>query len=137
MIGLTCVIAAIVLFVMHNANAYGLLLSASTAGFFFSYAMSVVGAAIQRLRGKWTPGVVSMGKYSGPVTFFAAIWMIAETVNIAWPRNIYGSWFLNWGIVLAAAVLGVLGFAVSSYVFRPGGDAAGVDLTPVLADSES
>ncbi len=135
-IGLTCLIAAIVLFVLHNDKAYALLLSASTAGFFGSYAMSVVGAAVQRLRGRWTPGPVSMGKIAGPITFFAAIWMIAETVNIAWPRNAYGVWYLNWGIVLVAAVLGVVGFAVASYVFRSGAPARTVDLTAALSEAE-
>ena len=77
-----------------------------------------------------------MGKIAGPVTFFAAIWMILETVNIAWPRDAYGVWYLNWGVILVAAVLGALGFAVSSYVFRPGAPATTVDLTAVLSEAE-
>ena len=137
-IGLTCLIAAIMLFVLQNSKAYALLLSASTAGFFGSYAMSVVGAAVQRLRGRWTQGTVSMGKIAGPVTFLAAIWMIAETVNIAWPRNAYaGVWYQHWGSVLAAVVLGVLGFAVSSYVFRRGAPATTVDVTAMLSEAEN
>ncbi len=134
-IGLTCLIAAIALFI-HNPKVYTLLLSASTAGFFVSYAMPVVGAAIQRLRGRWAPGPVSMGRIAGPITVGAAIWMVAETVNIAWPRNVYGVWYLNWGIVIMGAVLGVLGIAGSAYVRRPGGDATTVHFTPVVGDAE-
>lgn len=135
-IGLTCVIAGIALFI-HNPKAYTLLLSASTAGFFVSYAMPVVAAAVSRLRGRWTPGPVSMGRIAGPVTIGAAIWMVAETVNIAWPRNSYGGvWYLNWGIVIMATFLGVVGAVVSAYVLRPGGEAATARFTPVVADTE-
>jgi hypothetical protein len=63
--------------------------------------------------------------------------MIAEIINIAWPRNTYaGVWYLNWGIVLVIAVLGVLGALVSAYVFRPGGEAATARFTPVVSDPE-
>ncbi len=135
-IGLTCVIAGIVLFI-HNPKAYTLLISASTAGFFISYAMPVVAGAITRLRGGWTPGPVSMGRIAAPVTYMAAIWMVAETINIAWPRNSYaGVWYLNWGIVIMAVVLGVIGAVVSTYVFRPGGQASRAHFAPVATDPE-
>jgi amino acid transporter len=136
-IGLTCVIAGALGFI-HNANAIFLLLSGATAGFFVSYALPVVGAAITRLRGRWTPGPVSMGKVAATVTYFAAIWMIVEIINIAWPRNTYaGVWYLNWGIILAIAVLGVVGLLVSTYVFRPGSEASLTRFDPVVTDPEA
>ncbi len=137
-IGLICVVSGVLLFI-HNAKAFTLLLSAATAGFFVSYAMPVVAAAILRLRRRWTPGPVSMGRVAAVVTYFAAIWMIAETVNIAWPRNIYaGVWYLNWGILLVTAGLGVVGLIVWAIVFRPGGEAATRHFDPVdvVADPE-
>ncbi len=135
-IGLTCIVAGILVFI-HSANVFTLLLSGATAGFFVSYALPVVGAAITRLRGGWTPGPVSMGKIGATVTYLAAIWMIAEIINIAWPRNTYGGvWYLNWGIVLVIVVLGILGGLVSAYVFRPGGEAAQARFTPVVSDPE-
>lgn len=134
-IGLVAVVAGVLLFV-HNPKAYTLLLSASTAGFFVSYAMPVVAAAVDRLRHRWSPGPVSMGRWSGPVTYTAAIWISAETINIAWPRNAYaGVWYLNWSIVIMAVVLAALGFAVQTYVLRSGGDAAEIAFTePVGLD---
>ena len=134
-IGLTCIVAGILVFI-HNPNVFTLLLSGATAGFFVSYALPVVAAAVTRLRGGWTPGPVSMGKAAATVTYLAAVWMIAEIINIAWPRNTYGVWYLNWGIVLVIAVLGVLGALVSAYVFRPGGEAAAARFTPVVSDPE-
>jgi hypothetical protein len=122
---------------IHNPNAFTLLLSGATAGFFVSYALPVVAAAITRLRGAWTPGPVSMGKAAATVTYFAAIWMIAEIINIAWPRNTYaGVWYLNWRIVLAILVLGVVGAAVSAFVFRRGSEALTAQFEPVVTDPE-
>jgi amino acid transporter len=134
-IGLTCIVAGVLVFI-HNPNVFTLLLSGATAGFFVSYALPVVAAAVTRLRGGWTPGPVSMGKAAAAVTYLAAVWMIAEIINIAWPRNTYGVWYLNWGIVLVIVVLGVLGALVSAYVFRPGGEAATAHFTPVVSDPE-
>ncbi len=135
-IGLTCIVAGILLFI-HNPNVFTLLLSGATAGFFVSYALPVVAAAITRLRGGWTPGPVSMGKAAATVTYFAAIWMVAEIINIAWPRNTYGGiWYLNWGIVLAIVALGAVGVAVSAFVFRQGGEAVITRFEPVVTDPE-
>jgi amino acid transporter len=134
-IGVTFVISSIVLFI-HNPKVFTLLISASTAGFFLSYAMPVVGAAITRLMGRWTPGPVSMGRIGTAVTYLAAVWIVAETVNIAWPRNAYGVWYLNWGIVLATVVLGVIGGAVSAWVFRRGGMALSSPPTPAIPNAE-
>jgi amino acid transporter len=136
-IGLTAIIAGALLFV-HNPKAYTLLLSASTAGFFLSYSMPVVAAALTRLRRRWTPGPVSLGRLSAPVTYCAAVWIVAETVNIAWPRDAYsGVWYLNWSIVIMAVVLAVLGFVVQAYVLRPGGEAAEVAFAePDVVDVE-
>ncbi len=121
-IGLTALVAVVILFI-HNPKAYTLLLSASTAGFFISYLVPVVGAAFNRAKGRWSPGPVSMGRFGAFITYTAAIWITAETINIAWPRDVYGVWYLNWGVILAAIVLGLLGWAVSAYVFRRNSDA--------------
>ena len=60
-----------------------------------------------------------MGRVAGIVTWTAAVWIVAETVNVAWPRNTYnGLWYLNWGIVIMAGVLGVTGWAAQAWVFR-------------------
>ena len=78
-----------------------------------------------------------MGRIAATVTYVAAIWMVAETINIAWPRNSYaGVWYLNWGIVIMIVVLGVIGAVVSTYVFRPGGQASRAHFAPVATDPE-
>jgi amino acid transporter len=113
---LVAVVAAVLVFI-HNPNVYSLLLSAATTGFVVSYLIPIVGAAVQRARGRWTPGPVHR-RHSGILTYVAAVWIILEAVNIAWPRDLYGVWYLNWGIVLAVVVLVVVGAVVSAVVLR-------------------
>jgi amino acid transporter len=117
-IALTVLISAPLPFISFS-RIYTLLLSFSTAGFFISYAMPIVALAYMRLRGRWTPGPVSMGRWSGPVTYIAAVWIVGESINIAWPRNLNnGVWYLNWGIVLTSVGLGAIGLAICTRIFR-------------------
>jgi amino acid transporter len=116
-IALTVLIAGPLPFISFS-KIYTLLLSFSTAGFFISYAMPILGLVYVRLKGRWTPGPVSMGRWSGPVTYITAFWIVAETINIAWPRNLNnGVWYLNWGIILMTAVLGVIGLVMCRRIF--------------------
>ncbi len=133
-IGLTALVAGVLLFI-STSKIYSLLLSFANAGFYISYALPVVAAAYVRWRGRWTPGPVSMGRWGGPVTYVAAVWIVFETVNIAWPRPLTGTWYLDWGLLIMTGVLGVVGFGICSWVFRPG--APGAALEPAaLLDSE-
>jgi hypothetical protein len=60
-----------------------------------------------------------MGRWSGPVTYITAVWIVAETINIAWPRNLNnGVWYLNWGIILMSVVLGIIGLVMCNRIFR-------------------
>jgi len=122
-IGLTVIIAGSLLFI-STSKIYALLLSFGNAGFYISYALPVVGAAYLRWRGRWTPGEFSMGRWSSPATYVAAVWITLEAINIAWPRPIFGVWYLNWGLLIMTGVLGVVGVLVSARVFRPGGPGA-------------
>jgi amino acid transporter len=116
-IGLTVLIAGPLPFISFS-KIYTLLLSFSTAGFFISYAMPILALVYVRLNGRWTPGPVSMGRWSGPVTYIAAVWIVAETINIAWPRHLNSEWYLNWGIILTSVILGIIGLAICTRMFR-------------------
>ena len=111
------VVAGACLFIPGNVGT--LLITAPVFGYFVAYAMPVLALAATRAMRRWKPGVVSMGRVAGIVTWTAAVWIVAETVNVAWPRNTYnGVWYLNWGIVIMACVLGVTGWAAQAWVFR-------------------
>jgi amino acid transporter len=116
-IALTVCISAPLPFVSFS-KIYTLLLSFSTAGFYISYAMPILALAYVRLKKRWVPGPVSMGRWSGPVTFIAAVWIVFETVNVAWPRDFNSQWWLNWGLIIMTVVLGTIGVVMCNRIFR-------------------
>jgi len=118
-IGLTAVIAGPLLFI-STSKVYALLLSFGNAGFYISFALPVVALAWQKLRGEWTPGAYTLGSLSKPVTYVAAVWIVLQSINIAWPRDLYGVWYLNWGLIIMTVVIGALGAVVMSWAFKPG-----------------
>ncbi|MHB1740206.1 MAG: APC family permease [Actinomycetes bacterium] len=118
---MTAVIAGALLFVSSSPRLYALLLSFANAGFYIAYTMPILALVWVRSRGHWSPGSVSMGRWSRPVTYVAAVWISLEAVNIAWPRTVPGQvWWLNWGLIIMSVVLGTLGMLISRWVFRPG-----------------
>ena len=117
-IALTAIIAGPLLFI-STSKVYALLLSFGNAGFYISFALPVVALAWKKSRGEWAPGPYSLGSLSKPITYVAAIWIVLQSINIAWPRDLYGVWYLNWGLLLMTAAIGVLGLAVMSWVFSP------------------
>jgi amino acid transporter len=134
-IGLTAVIAGSLLFI-STSKIYALLLSFGNAGFYISYALPIIGAVYVRRRGTWTPGEFTMGRWSTPATYVAAVWITFEAINIAWPRAIYGVWYLNWGLLIMTGVLGVIGAAVCARIFRPGGPGAGPRVATLVAGQD-
>ncbi len=118
-IALTAIVAGSLLFI-STSKLYTLLLSFANVAFYLSYAMPILGAVYVRQRGLWRPGHFSLGRWSNPVTYVAAVWVVFECINIAWPRPANPQWYLNWGVIIMVGALGVLGLAVSTWVFRSG-----------------
>jgi amino acid transporter len=99
-----------------------MLINFTNAGFYVAFALPVLGAAYVRLRGRWRPGPWSLGRWGSPVTYVAAVWLLAEIVNIAWPRaSLYGSGYLSWSVLLMMGIVALAGFALSLWVFRDAG----------------
>jgi amino acid transporter len=118
-IGLTAVVAGL-LVLIAGSDFYGILVNFTTIGFYIAFGVPVLGAALSRLRGTWVPGPFTLGRWGAPITYLAAIWIIFETVNVAWPRSVPGNpWYLNWSMLLTAAALGVIG-ALTYAVVRKG-----------------
>jgi amino acid transporter len=111
-IALTAVIA-VVFILLAGTEFYSVLVNFNIIGFYIAFGVPVVGAAIARLTGKWTPGPFNLGRWGAPVTYLASAWIIFETVNVAWPRTQPGQpWYINWASVLTTAVLAVIGVAI-------------------------
>ncbi|TGD84548.1 amino acid permease [Mycolicibacterium sp. CH28] len=111
-IGLTAVVAA-ALVLLAGSDFYNILINFTVIGFYIAFGIPVLGAAWSRITGRWTPGEFSLGRWGAPVTYFAAVWIIAETVNVAWPRVQPGQpWYINWSMVITTVVLGIIGGAI-------------------------
>jgi amino acid transporter len=111
-IALTAVVA-VVFVLMAGSKFYSVLVNFNIIGFYIAFGVPVIGAAIARLTGKWRPGPFTLGRWGAPVTYLASLWIIFETVNVAWPRTQPGQpWYINWASVLTTAALAVLGLII-------------------------
>jgi amino acid transporter len=118
---MTAVIAAALQFISAT-KLYTVLINFTNAGFYTAFALPVLAAAYVRLRGRWNPGPWSLGRAGNLITYAAAIWLIAEIVNIAWPRaSLYGTGYLRWSVLIMMAALGLAGAALNLWVFRDAG----------------
>ena len=81
----TGVIAAILLISTQSEDVYVTLISMATGGY-ISFALPVVAALVAKLRGRWEPGPWNLGRWSMLVGIVAAVWVVFEYFNIAWPR---------------------------------------------------
>jgi amino acid transporter len=110
---------AIVFVLLAGSQFYSILVNFNIIGFYIAFGVPVIGAAVARLTGKWRPGLFNLGWWGGPVTYLASLWIIFETVNVAWPRTQPGQpWYINWASVLTTAALTVIGLAVYLSVRR-------------------
>lgn len=120
-IAVTAVIAVALQFITAT-NIYAILINFTNVGFYVAFALPVFGAAYARLRGRWEPGAWSLGRAGPIITYVASLWLIAEIVNLIWPRaELYGTGVLQWSVLIMIGVLGVVGIALSQWAFRDGG----------------
>ncbi|MGI5133400.1 amino acid permease [Streptomyces sp. CA-106110] len=111
-IGLTGVVAAALVF-LGGSEFYSVLVNTTVVGFYIAFGLPVLGAALARLRGRWVPGPFTLGRWGAPVTYLASVWIIFETVNVVWPRTMPDTpWYVNWSMLLATVVLGIIGAGV-------------------------
>jgi amino acid transporter len=118
---LTTVVAGGLVFISAS-KVYSVLINFTNAGFYTAFLLPVLGAAYARLSGRWSAGPWSMGRWGAVVTYVASLWLIAEIVNIAWPREtLYGTGLLRWSVLLMIGILTVAGVAINAWAFRDGG----------------
>jgi amino acid transporter len=109
---LTGVVAGL-LVLLAGSDLYSVLINFTTIGFYIAFGVPVAGTALAHLRGRWTPGAFSLGRWSAPVAYTATIWITLQTINIVWPRPTPGTpWYITWSMVITTIVLGVLGIVV-------------------------
>jgi amino acid transporter len=106
----TAAVSAVVLVAAVAADLYNTLIALASGGFYIAFALPVIALLVTRARGRWEPGVFSLGRVpSLVVNVLAAAWLLFEVVNIAWPRDIGATWYVEWGCLLMFALIAIGG----------------------------
>jgi amino acid transporter len=105
----TFVIASVLMVSTQSENLYLTLVSMATGGFYFSFALPVLGALWVRLKGRWRPPKFSLGRWGLTVAVAASIWTVFEYINIAWPRAEGVPWYQDWAVLLMTGIVAGLG----------------------------
>lgn len=111
-VALTAVVAGI-LILLAGSQFFNILVNFTTIGFYIAFGIPVVGAAIAHATGKWQPGKFTLGRWSAPVTYIATVWIILQTVNVVWPRDLpHQAWYIDWAMLITTLALGMIGAVV-------------------------
>jgi amino acid transporter len=104
-----------------NSSAVGTLITFGTGGFFIIYLIVTATALYARLTGRWDPdrGALRLGRLGLSVNIIALLWLIFETINVAWPRAAFAPpdapFIQVWAVsivFIGAAVIGLAYMAI-------------------------
>ncbi|MDO9354675.1 MAG: APC family permease, partial [Solirubrobacteraceae bacterium] len=141
-------IAAVLLVVAVSLKFYDTLIGLATVGFYVSFFLPLVALLILRVREGFDPSPtggevgIKLGKYGTTINALAVAWLAFEIVNIAWPRELGLSWYVEWGCLISMAVIAVVGAVVYGAVkaqghILPDAEANADDLAPSLPALEA
>lgn len=111
----TATLAAAGLLLGLSGNAAATLITFGSGGFYVIFLTVALVALISRVSGRWNPraGQFRLGTLGLVVNVFAVVWLLFETVNVAWPRVDLapenGTWLQIWAVVIVFSVLAVIG----------------------------
>jgi amino acid transporter len=90
-------------------NAVSTIISFASAGIYMAFQMLVLGALIARSKG-WVPaGPFTLGRWGLPVNIIALVYGISAIVDMIWPRSPHDPWYSNYGMIVTATGVLVLG----------------------------
>jgi amino acid transporter len=91
-------------------NAVNTIVSFAAAGIYISFQMLVLGALIARFKG-WKPaGPFTLGRWGVAINVVALLYGVSAIVNMVWPRSPGDPWYSNYGMIVTAAGVILLGF---------------------------
>jgi amino acid transporter len=90
-------------------NAVSTIISFASAGIYMAFQMLVLGALIARWKG-WVPaGPFTLGRWGWPVNSIALGYGVSAIVDMVWPRSPHDPWYSNYGMIVTAMGVLVLG----------------------------
>jgi amino acid transporter len=120
-------------------NAVATIISFASAGIYMAFQMLVLGALIARAKG-WKPtGPFTLRQWGLPVNIIGFVYGVSAIVDMMWPRAPQDPWYSNYGMIVTAIGVVVLGtvymFTAKPYErgSAPAGDAYGMRAATVQA----
>jgi amino acid transporter len=99
-------------------NAVSTIISFASAGIYMAFQMLILAALFARATG-WKPsGPFTLGRWGWPVNVIALVYGISAIIDMIWPRNPHDPWYSNYGMIVTAVAVIVLG-AIYMLVARP------------------
>ena len=90
-------------------NAISTIISFAAAGIYIAFQMLVAGALIARAKG-WKPaGPFTLGRWGWLVNIIALAYGLSAIVDMVWPRSPNDPWYSNYGMIVTAGGVLVLG----------------------------
>jgi amino acid transporter len=90
-------------------NAVNTIISFASAGIYMAFQMLVAGALIARARG-WKPsGPFTLGRWGWTINIIALAYGLSAIVDMVWPRSPKDPWYSNYGMIVTAVGVLVLG----------------------------
>jgi amino acid transporter len=90
-------------------NAVNTIISFASAGIYMAFQMLVAGALIARAKG-WKPGgPFTLGRWGWTVNIIALAYGLSAIVDMVWPRSPNDPWYSNYGMIVTAGGVLVLG----------------------------
>ena len=101
--------ALIALCGMWLQNAVNTIISFASAGIYMAFQMLVAAALIARAKG-WKPGgPFTLGRWGWTVNIIALAYGLSAIVDMVWPRSPNDPWYSNYGMIVTAGGMLVLG----------------------------
>jgi amino acid transporter len=110
--------AGIALCGLWLVNAVSTIVSFAAAGIYIAFQMVVLAALMARFKG-WKPaGPFTLGRWGWSINIVALLYGVSAIIDMMWPRSPGDPWYSNYGMIVTAAGVIVLGL-IYMIVGRP------------------
>ena len=114
----TAFIPTVIVLLSLQGAVYTTMILFAIVGFYIAFAFPLLGLLYRKIQGSWEPASFSLGRLSTTITAIAALWVLFELVNIAWPRDDTAPWYIQWAVPILVAVVGGTGALVAFFKRR-------------------